>query len=101
MTDAFIVPIQFGSLLKPEGAGEKGNTRENGVFAGVFGEMIEQVKQTENEVAQKEYLLATGQLDQPHELTAAISQAQLSVELLSQMRTKTLEAYNELMRISL
>ncbi len=99
MTDTFIVPIQFGSILQPERPAQTGDS-QNGIFSSLFQEMIDQVKQTEQEAVEKEYLLATGQLDQPHKLTAAISEAQLAVELLSQVRTKTLEAYNELMRIN-
>ena len=48
-----------------------------------------------------EYLLATGQLDNPAELTIAGTKAQLSVDLLVQLRNKALDAYTELNRISL
>ena len=47
------------------------------------------------------YLLATGQLDNPAELTIAQTQAAMSVELLVQLRNKALDAYSELMRISM
>ena len=48
-----------------------------------------------------EYKLATGQIDNPAEVTLAISKATTAAELLMQMRNQALDAYNELMRISL
>ena len=102
MDGQFIVPIQFGTLnQKPAGQTEAGGKEGVSVFGQMFNQMIDTVKQTEQTVSEKEYLLATGQLDKPHELTAAVAEAQLSIELLAQVRTKALDAYNELMRISL
>jgi flagellar hook-basal body complex protein FliE len=48
-----------------------------------------------------EYLMATGQLDNPALLTIASTKAQLSVDLMVQLRNKSMEAYNELMRVNL
>ena len=71
------------------------------MFSSIFQSAVETVKQTDAEKNKAEYLLATGQLDNPAELTIASTKAQASVELLVQLRTKALEAYNELMRINL
>ena len=102
MAEQFITPIRFGSLI---GAAqqETGNSvgQAGSMFADLFQEMVNEVERTEQEVQEKEYLLATGQLDQPHDLTTAVEQAKLSIELLSAVRTKALDAYNELMRISM
>ena len=46
-------------------------------------------------------MLATGQTDDAHTEPIAAAKAQLSVELLVQLRNKALEAYNEIMRINL
>lgn len=70
-------------------------------FADMFQSAIENVKETDAEKNHAEYLLSTGQLDNPAELTIAATKAQTSVELLVQLRSKALEAYNELMRINL
>ena len=59
------------------------------------------MKETDAEKTQMEYLMATGQLDNPALLTIASTKAQLSVDLLVQLRNKSMEAYNELMRINL
>lgn len=62
--------------------------------------VVSDVRETDAERVQMEYLMATGQLDNPALLTIASSKAQLSVELLVQLRNKALEAYNELIRMS-
>ena len=48
-----------------------------------------------------QYLMATGQLDNPVALSMASTKYELSVSLLVQLRNRAVEAYNELMRISL
>ena len=45
--------------------------------------------------------MATGQLDNPAELTIASTKAGYAVDLLIQLRNKAVDAYNELMRISM
>ena len=70
-------------------------------FTDIFRSAVDAVKETDAEKTQMEYLMATGQLDNPALLTIASTKAQLSVELLVQLRNKSMEAYNELMRISL
>lgn len=70
-------------------------------FAQVFQSAIDNVRQTEDEKNKLEYLLATGQLDNPAELTIASTKAATAVELLVQLRTKALESYTELMRTAL
>ena len=74
---------------------------ENGLFGDIFASAIESVKQTEAEKTQAEYLLATGQLDNPAVLTIAATKNQIAVELLVQLRNKALEAYSEITRIGL
>ncbi len=70
-------------------------------FTDIFRSAIQEVSDAQNEVAKADYLLATGQLDNPAYATIAIAKAELSVSMLAQLRTKALDAYNELMRISM
>ena len=70
-------------------------------FADIFRSAINEVAEAQNQVANAEYLLTTGQLDNPAYATIAIAKAELSVSMLAQLRTKALDAYNELMRISM
>lgn len=70
-------------------------------FADVFQAAVENVKQTDAEKNEMEYLLATGQLDNPAKLTIASTQASLSVDLLVQLRNKAVESYNTIMQMNL
>lgn len=70
-------------------------------FTDIFRSAIDAVKTTDQEKTQMEYLMATGQLDNPALLTIASTKAQLSVDLLVQLRNKSMDAYSELMRINL
>ena len=70
-------------------------------FGGIFQSAVDAVKETDAEKTQLQYLMATGQLDNPAELMMAGSKYELSVNLLVQLRNRAVEAYNEIMRISL
>ena len=70
-------------------------------FADIFQSLIDNVRESEDTVAKEEYLLSTGQLDNPAELTLALYKAEAATQLLVQVREKLLSAYSELNRISL
>lgn len=99
-----ISPIeQIGALngVQQNGAVDKVAGAENGMFESVFRSAIENVKETDKEVVELEYMMATGQLDNPALLTIAQTKSTIAVELLVQMRNKALEAYSEVTRISM
>ncbi len=70
-------------------------------FTDIFQTAIDAVKETDAESTQMEYLMATGQLDNPSLALIAQYKATTAVDLLVQLRNKSMEAYNELMRINL
>ena len=59
----------------PTGEVSKQNSTSDIPFAQVFQSAIDNVRQTEDEKNKLEYLLATGQLDNPAELTIASTKA--------------------------
>lgn len=74
---------------------------EASLFKDVFKNTINQVRESQADVEIKQYLLATGQLDDAHALPIAEAKAGLSLDVLIGLRNKTLEAYNELIKISI
>ena len=79
-----------------------GDTRNAGAaFADIFHSLIDNVRETEDDVAKTEYLLSTGQLDNPAQLKIALYKAEVATQLFVQVREKALSAYSELNRISL
>ncbi len=70
-------------------------------FQDIFQKAAENVIETDREFQRQQYLLATGQTDDLHSLTIASTKAQLSVDMMIQLRNRALESYNELMRINL
>ena len=69
-------------------------------FGSIFSDMIQNVKDTEADVAETEYLLSTGQLDNPVQVGIAGYKAEISLSLLIQLRDRALTAYNELKNMS-
>ncbi|HIV61480.1 MAG TPA: flagellar hook-basal body complex protein FliE [Candidatus Butyricicoccus avistercoris] len=71
------------------------------VFSDILNTAISNVKQTEAERVEADYLLATGQLDNPAILSMANSKAEIAVQLMVQMRNKALESYNTITSMSM
>ena len=65
-------------------------------FGRIFGSLIQNVIDTDAEFTQAQYLLATGQLDNPAQISLAAYKNKIAVDLLVQLRNKALDAYNEL-----
>ena len=83
---------------KPEASKETGF---ESMFGGIFKSAIDNVKETDAQKTQLQYLMATGQLDNPAELTLAAANASNAALLLMELRNKAMDVYSELMRISL
>ena len=107
----FIDPIQLMQFGEGFGVKKVGSSLEVGqetnsstgqtVFADIFQNAINDVITTEDEYQKAKYMLATGQTDDPHTEPIAAAKAQLSLDLLIQLRNKALDAYNGIMRINL
>lgn len=105
MEDMFITPIQPWARIGQSAEAAETTSPARGrdgisAFKGIFEEAINNVRETDDNLTKNQYLLATGQIEDPHTVNIAASQAQLAVDLLVSLRTKALEAYNEIMRIS-
>lgn len=75
---------------------------ENGSsFLDIFTSAIDNVRETDQVKNEMEYLLAVGELDNPAELTIASTKAQIALELLVELRTKALAAYDDLKNIQI
>jgi flagellar hook-basal body complex protein FliE len=79
---------------------EEDNSDE-GMFESILHNAINNVEETDANLVQAQYLLSTGQLDNPATAMIAASKNELAVNLLVQLRNKALDAYSELTRISL
>lgn len=70
------------------------------LFKDIFKNTVNEVRNTQADVEHKQYLLSTGQLDDAHTLPIAEAKAGLAVDMLITLRNKTLESYNELIKIN-
>lgn len=101
MEKPFIQPVARLWDTFPSGKAQGKEGEPSAAFADIFKSAIENVRETDGEKNKLEYLLATGQLDNPAELTIASTKAATAVDLLVQLRNKALESYNELMRMGM
>ncbi|WP_019229737.1 flagellar hook-basal body complex protein FliE [Sedimentibacter sp. B4] len=100
----FIEPIQpikgiyqINELSKNENTVEKGNSLFKSIFDNALNDYISAEKQVDEDI----YKLSTGESDDVHNLMINTKKAELSLDLMIQLRNKTLDAYNEIMRMNL
>lgn len=99
-----ITPIdQIRAIFPVEGAEPVSPVKQadGTMFGSIFQNAINNVRTTDAEKTQAQYLLATGQLDNPATAMIASSKNQIAVSLLVQLRNKALDAYSELTRINM
>lgn len=68
-------------------------------FKSIFEDAFENYVEAENKVEEDIYKLSTGESDDLHNLMINTQQAQVSLDLMIQLRNKALDAYNEIMRM--
>ncbi len=98
----FIEPMKPISSLKDLQSLSQSSNTNSGVatFKDIFQTVIQNAVENERNLATGEYLFATGQIDDTHTVPILAAKAQLSTDLLISLRTKALEAYNELIRLN-
>lgn len=102
---SFIVPMPPWGPIGMNGDGNQIQSApvingEVSLFKSVFRDTIGRVKETQLDVENKQYLLMTGQLDDAHTLPIAEAKAGIALDVLITLRNKTVEAYNELIKIN-
>ena len=102
MDEMFIRPIQLMQIGEQQDTGIKAIGKEGvSLFKYIFQSAIEDVVTTDTQLNQAEYLLTTGQLDNPAMITTAAAEATLAVDLLVQLRNQAQQAYTQLMNINI
>ena len=69
-------------------------------FRKIFEGLIGDVEQTEAIAEQDAYLLSVGAMEDPHTAMINAAKAELTLSMMVQIRNKVLDAYSEIMRIS-
>ena len=101
---AYPRPMQgLQELRRPDmSAGRARATQMEGVsFSDYLADQVNHVNQTVVDADQRVADVTTGKSHNLHEMMVALNKAELSLQMLTQVRNKAVEAYKELMRMSL
>lgn len=94
------IKLQKLQHIGTSGEAAEGVGSSSGIFRDVLDDVVGQVKETQQDVENKQYLLATGQLEDAHSLPIAEAKAAVSLDLLVALRNKAMDSYSEIMRMS-
>lgn len=72
---------------------------DKGLFKSIFDDAINNYVDSEKQVDEDVYKLSIGETDDLHNLVINMRKAEMSLDLMLQLRSKALDAYNEIMRM--
>jgi flagellar hook-basal body complex protein FliE len=82
---------RIDAVAAPDSASEQG-----GGFGAMLGGALESLTASQTEAAEAAQALASGQAEDPTAVVMAVERAQLSMQLASQIRTKAVEAAQDI-----
>lgn len=88
----------FNTTIDAASAGKSSTGIKEGGFADVLKDSIQKVNSIQGEADQAIKGLSTGQVNNIHETMIAIEKANLSFNMMVQVRNKLVQAYEEIMR---
>jgi flagellar hook-basal body complex protein FliE len=87
----------IGALDGTPGVGGAGSPSGGGSFASALGDQLNALQNTQSVAADASRSLADGTATDPTQAIVAVERAQLSMQLASQLRTKGVDALQELL----
>ena len=102
INNQFITPMRSWTLedLRTQRNQRPQESEGAALFKDIFDNVVNNVKVTQADVENKQYLLATGQLEDAHSLPIAESKAAISLNMMITLRNKALSAYSELIKMN-
>jgi flagellar hook-basal body complex protein FliE len=98
-----IQPINTSSLI--DALAQKQNKTDSSddfiPFSDILSDALNNVADTDTAAQIDAVNIATGKTDDLHTLTIDIAKADLALQMLVEVRNKALDAYNEIMRITM
>jgi flagellar hook-basal body complex protein FliE len=90
-----IAPIESPTPADGAASGASGSASGSG-FGDMLGGAIQSLSKTQDDAASASQALATGQATDPTSVVMAVERAQLAMQLAGQIRTKAVEAAQEI-----
>lgn len=88
----------IGNLLTPATMGKE-KAQEGTGFAEMLGNAVKEVRNTQQTAAEKTIAVASGEDVPMHEVIQAVGKAELTLETMITLRDRTVEAYQEILRM--
>ncbi|MCL6559015.1 MAG: flagellar hook-basal body complex protein FliE [Firmicutes bacterium] len=98
-----ILPVAPPLPLTPPAGGnaQKAPEEKGGSFADVLNSAVEKLNQTQVKADDLVKQMLTGEIEDIHQVTVAMQEAKLSMQLAVEVRNKIIEAYQEVSRMQI
>lgn len=93
-----VLPAGQLQLLQPAGAGEKKETGGSS-FSDLLNNALKELNDTQLKAEKLTRDLLTGEIQDLHQVTIAMQEARLAMQLAVEIRNKVIEAYQEVFRM--
>jgi len=96
-----VLPVgQLSFPVQPVGTGTKQEVG-GGSFAGALDNALKELNDTQMKADQLTLELLTGEIQDIHQVTVAMTEAKLAMQLAVEVRNKIIEAYQEVSRMQI
>lgn len=92
---------ELSKTSSPAGSAKEGEQPQGPSFKEVLGNVINEVSTLQHKAGESIENLATGKVEDLHEVMIAMSKAEVSFKFMLETRNKLLEAYKEVMRMQM
>ncbi len=89
------IQLDGGTVLGPGGGTAPAGGGDGAGFGDMLAKSVGSLTETQTEAASASQALAAGTVSDPTEVVMAVERARLSMQLASQIRTKAVEAYQD------
>ena len=90
----------IGPLLNDSTTNSVSSTSGTSMFSDLYNGLINNVNTTNSNFEGDIIKAAEGELDNPQQLTIDSTKANIAIQLVSSVRTQALEAYNDIIKMS-
>lgn len=87
--------------LPQAGSAPAKNEDNEGSFAGILNKALNELNNSQLKAEQASLGLVTGDIEDIHQVTIAVTEAKLAMQLAVEIRNKAIEAYQEIYRMQI
>ena len=99
MSEFLVNPTGAGSIVTPATTRTSKAEEPGAAFSAILGDAIQEVNDLQSQAGQEAQKVMTGEITDIHSAMIAVQKADVSFQMMMQVRNKIVSAYQEIMKM--